>query len=198
MSQHTVDGAPCAVNSFVLLTVKGRYLGSVVYRDVPGFPGYRAGTDGSIWSCRRRGKITGNWKRLNPAPAGKVGFLKVNLCRNGVVVQKRVSHCVLETFVGPRPDGTEACHAPDPAQSNNALANLRWDTHYQNIQDIVQMGNLALGERCGSSVLTNEKVLEIRRLRREEGTPIKELARLFGVGRQAIDNVLARRTWAHV
>jgi hypothetical protein len=26
----------------------------VEYRDVPGFPGYRVGTDGSVWSCWER------------------------------------------------------------------------------------------------------------------------------------------------
>lgn len=45
-----------------------------------------------------------------------------------------VHHLVLTAFVGPRPPGSEACHADGDA-SNNALTNLRWDTHLANEAD---------------------------------------------------------------
>lgn len=41
---------------------------------------------------------------------------------------------VLEAFVGPRPDGLEACHN-NGNPGDDRLANLRWDTHSENILD---------------------------------------------------------------
>jgi len=39
---------------------------------------------------------------------------------------RKVHQLVLEVFIGPRPDGMEACHWDD-VPTNNILFNLRWD-----------------------------------------------------------------------
>lgn len=59
----------------------------------------------------------------------------VTLCKEGKVYGPRAVHLyVLETFVGPRPEGMQACHGDgDPA--NNRLSNLRWDTCSNNNLD---------------------------------------------------------------
>ena len=46
---------------------------------------------------------------------------------------------MLETFVGPRPKGKEACHYNDIG-ADNRLENLRWDTRSANRQDSVRNG----------------------------------------------------------
>lgn len=46
---------------------------------------------------------------------------------------------VLEAFVGPRPEGMFGCHS-DGNPANNALHNLRWGTHSENMQDAVRHG----------------------------------------------------------
>ena len=52
----------------------------------------------------------------------------------------RVHRLVLESFVGPCPDGMECCHWDDnPA--NNHLENLRWDTRSANAFDNIRNGN---------------------------------------------------------
>ncbi len=56
-------------------------LETVEYRDIPGLFGYRAGSDGTIWSCRIRGvkDAVGNvWKKLRPY-ANRNGYLVHNL-----------------------------------------------------------------------------------------------------------------------
>lgn len=46
---------------------------------------------------------------------------------------------VLESFVGPRPDGAACCHN-DGNKQNNHLINLRWDTYSENNLDLVRHG----------------------------------------------------------
>lgn len=50
-----------------------------------------------------------------------------------------VHHLVLEAFIGPRPEGHEACHN-NGDRTDNRLANLRWDTVSENRLDIARMG----------------------------------------------------------
>jgi hypothetical protein len=45
-----------------------------------------------------------------------------------------IHRLVLETFVGPPPDGYECDHI-DRNPKNNRLENLRWVTHYDNMQN---------------------------------------------------------------
>lgn len=54
--------------------------------------------------------------------------------------KKRYGHqLALEAFVGPRPEGYQACHG-DGNPANNALSNLRWDTVSANKYDAVKHG----------------------------------------------------------
>ena len=64
----------------------------------------------------------------------------LNLHRDGICANRYVHHLVLEAFVGPRPEGMEACHWDDDPDNNN-LSNLRWDTHSENSRDKIRNGN---------------------------------------------------------
>lgn len=63
------------------------------------------------------------------------------------------------------------------------------------------LANHARGERQGSAKLTEESVIQIRRLY-AEGAALAALAREFGVTPQTIASVLGigagRKTWRHV
>lgn len=63
----------------------------------------------------------------------------VGLCRGAQGRTIRVHTLVLTAFVGPCPEGMEACHGDDDP-NNNHLSNLRWDTHQQNMCDKVRNG----------------------------------------------------------
>lgn len=86
-------------------------------------------------------RLVGNYsvagRVLKPYPI-RTGHLYVNLCHEGKKKHRYVHQLVLEAFVGPRPDGTEACHFPDREPSNNRLENLRWDTPGENQLDKVR------------------------------------------------------------
>ena len=82
---------------------------------------------------RFRGRI------LRPQPNARSGRLAVTLHRPGHSQQEYVYRLVLLAFVGPAPDGAEACHGNgDP--TDDRLSNLRWDTRRENNLDRVRHG----------------------------------------------------------
>ena len=111
---------------------------------------------------------------------------------------KRVSHLVLETFVGPRPDGTECCHFPDANPENNDVRNLRWATHIENIADRTISGNAPSGVRHGMARLTPEIVREIRKIREETGMTYIKIGELFGINRAHAGDIVNRVVWKDV
>lgn len=175
----------------------------IEYRDIPGFPGYRVGDDGSVWSRRpRNGK--GAWpqahRRLRPVRHRTK--LVVVLTLPPERYTRSVHRLVLEAFVGPRPPGMEACHwNGDP--TDNRLSNLRWDTHLSNVADAIRHGTQPtpppprLGEAHLSAKLDAERVREVRRLG-GSGMSISALARMFAVSRPSIRAIVDRRSWRHV
>lgn len=63
------------------------------------------------------------------------GHAAVNLTMPKSV--RLVHHLVLESFVGPRPDGAEGLHWDDDGE-NNHVNNLRWGTRSENLTDAVR------------------------------------------------------------
>src|SRR5262245_23559473 len=94
----------------------------VRYRLVVQDPGYRVGTDGSVWSRieYRRGDVVryGPWKRLNLV-TGHGGYKEVTMGGRS----RRVHRLVLEAFVGPCPPG-KLCRHLDGDSGNSRLDNL--------------------------------------------------------------------------
>lgn len=172
------------------------------YRDIPGYPGYRVGDDGSVWTCLL--KISrGNGGGTRQVPGEKWRRLKPWLHRSGRLVvhlrgrKKYVHHLVLEAFVGPCPPGMEACHFPDSDATNNRLCNLRWATHSSNEGDKLFHGTHNRGERDGQAKLNEEQV---RGLRSDyaAGMTYSELERKYGISRAQARRIVSRQRWAHL
>ena len=95
----------------------------------------------------------------------KAGYMIVVLSRGNEVRSLTVHSLVLTAFVGPRPEGLEACHS-DGDKRNNALSNLRWDTKHANYLDAVRIGTRLSPERTHCKhghELTAENVYFTRR-----------------------------------
>lgn len=105
----------------------------VEYRDVVGFPNYRVGNDGSVWSCQKYHNSS-NWRKLKPSPI-RFGYLMAGLYRDKKLFKIPVHRLVLEMFISPCPPNMQCCHFPDPSPSNNNLTNLRWGTVFDNARD---------------------------------------------------------------
>lgn len=166
----------------------------VVYKDVPGFPGYRVGDDGSVWSCRTfHNTLSTEWHRLIPEvlPSGR---LRVRLCRNGKPHKRFIHRLILETFIGACPPGHECAH-DNGVKTDNRLVNLAWKTPEQNAADRDRHGTTARGEKNGFSKLTASQVLEIRASRGKITQQM--LGQKFGISRKHVQRIQYREVWAH-
>ena len=127
-------------------------------------------------------------------------LLSVNTCRYANVTINRktvfVHHLVAEVFIGPRPFGLIVCHGPN-GRLDNRLENISYGTHSKNLgEDKRRDGTMARqrGERCGTSKLTEEQVIEIKR-RSLAGESRASLGHEFGVRAENISHIALGRSW---
>ncbi len=176
---------------------------AVVYKDIPGFPGYRVGSDGSVWGRQQAGwrgrqrVLLPEWRELKPHVAKRDGHSTVRLSRHGKKKTFKVATLVLLAFVGPRPDGMEACHFPDKNRRNSSLANLRWGTHADNMADAIVHGTTHKGERSPMTTLAVSDVVEIRQ-RCAAGEAQAAIARSKGISPASVNDIVRRKRWGHV
>ena len=180
-------------------------MSEVQYKEISGFPGYRVGSDGSVWSKWRRfglgpGKgstfILGEqWKKLKPH-VDRDGYHDIKTFRNGKRYRRRVHHLVLEAFVGLRPKGMQTRHK-NGRSDDNRLDNLLWGTSKDNQEDRRQHGTLPMGEQNAWSKLDTAKVKYILQ-QHGLGASNAELGRELQVTGQCIAAVLKGKTWRHV
>lgn len=96
---------------------------------------------------------------------------------------------------GPIPQGMSVLHRCDVRNCVNP-AHLFLGTQAENVADMMRKGRKVppRGERQHMARLTAEKVLAIRAAK---GT-YEEIARMFGVAKPTVGNVIRRETWKHV
>ena len=156
--------------------------------EIASWPGYIITSEGHVY-----GQKGG---RLSPG-MGRSGYHQVVLAR-GVKIRRTVMihHLMLETFVGPRPEGHEARHL-DGNRLNNDISNLCWGSRTENARDRIVHGTQVRGIKHGRAKLTQELVAEARRLNKS-GIGSDRLALRFGVAKPTMWSAISRQTWAHV
>lgn len=138
-------------------------------------------------SAVRRGRIL--------RPCVVQGYLQVALHLKGVREQRKVHQLVLETFVGPRPDGHEARHL-DGVRACCALTNLCWGTKLENADDKRAHGTMCHGEVHGRAKISEEDVIAIRAARGKVRQV--DLAAHYGVHQTNISAIQRGELWKHV
>lgn len=180
-------------------------LDEALWRKIPGFEGwYECHPDGFVRSVERtrlskHSETKGSYYRtfksrlLKHAPSSE--YPSVTLWKDGVAYQRMVSHLVMLTFVGPRPESMEVCHKNGMPRINR-LDNLYYGTPKQNASDKLIHGTHRYGEKMEWSVLTESDVLWIR----EHAGLIhqKDMAAKFCVRQSAISRAINRKTWKHL
>lgn len=142
----------------------------------------------------RAGRSTRIGRVLTPIPHAN-GYQCVTLFDHGRQKTALIHTSIAAAFIGPRPPGLQINHK-DGVKTNNAAENLEYCTSSENIRHSYRLGlsKPRPGELSGNAKLTERDVLVIR----SAGGTHVEIARRFGVCRQTISDIKARRTWKHV
>lgn len=159
---------------------------------IPGFPTYAISKDGKIVNVKRNTPI-----KLS---LGNRGYYQVRLWKKGKGYTKTVHRLVCIVFHGPPTKGKDnVCHNNGNRLDNRA-ENLRWGSGSDNAHDSILHGTkyVAKGEDAGRAILTNEEVLEIRKLYESRTSTQKELAGIFKVSKSSIYYIVNYINWKHI
>lgn len=174
------------------------------YVQVPNFPGNFISKTGE--------KIFKSWKRNSRFPYSWIydpdhleesiiweaqGYRVVSLTHSSGVVKKKVAWIILETFVGPRPEGYVSCHK-NGNSLEDTVENLYWGTQKQNGQDKIRHGrshNIPRGENSKCSKLTSKEAKEIFSLSRIPGANISDLSLRYNISRRNILRIKNQEIW---
>lgn len=151
----------------------------------------------TIWRIVTKGDIIKfYWKELKQIVKKSKNRVFVNLYVNKIKYEKMIHRLILEAFIGPCPEGMEACHN-DGNCRNNELSNLRWDTPESNIQDKIKHG-VCKGERSSFHKLKEWQVREIKEKLKKGGVYQHDIAKEYGVKKACISDIKLRKHWTHI
>lgn len=164
-------------------------------------PSYGVTTDGRVFRLE-------NAHQLRPCVLKRGGYLAVSLWEGGVAKTWPVHQVVCHVFHGQRPTPKHHAAHRDGNKSNNSEGNIRWATKIENERDKVAHGTSNRGERCGTAILRDGDIIEIRKLvaalpRSSGGKRIKKgamatVAKQFGVTNGCISQIISGKHWGHV
>ena len=165
-------------------------------KDIPKFPGYRADTNGNIWSCKSH-RSKGTWIKLK-GRSGHGGYPEYKLTINGKGHMRSGHKLVLETFVGPCPKGQICRHFPDQTPTNNKLENIQWGTRSENEKDKVYTNRDNKGFRNGRCKLTEENVKKIKILIKNGDLTYVEIGKRFNISGTHVSYIRDGKTWSSI
>ena len=137
-------------------------------------------------------------RELKLAPRGR--YLAFCACpSDGSERQRTLSvHVMIAlVFIGPCPSGYQVAHNNGDRLDNRA-ENIRYATPAENQADRIAHGTSNRGERHGAAKLTDQDVLEIRKLYAAGGVILRALSERFGVSVASIGYIVNRQTWKHL
>ncbi len=160
------------------------------------------------YSVSDYGKIK-NYKTgqiLKPSINGR-GYYNIDLCKNNNRKTFLVHRLILETFVGPCPEGMECRHL-DGNPKNNKLENLKWGTPKENYNDRKLHGTdrygfkigykYNIGSKCVTSKLNEKQVRIIKYLLMTKILTPKEITKIFDISKYIISLIKRNKSWKHV
>ncbi len=149
---------------------------------------YLVSSLGRVWSTIKYGG-----KLLNEHVTDD-GYVKVS-CG---VTKFYVHRLVAEAFLPPCPVGKTTVNHKDGRKRNNVVDNLEWASRKEQSEHCSLLGlRNVKGSRNGRALVTEEDVRAIRLLR-ISGSTVYALVARFGVSKQTVWDICARRTWGHV
>jgi len=150
------------------------------WRPLPSAPVYQISNHGRV---RRGGRDLALVEHGN-------GYRQVAICTNGSPRSMLVQRLVLETFDRTPRLGEEAAHR-NGDRADNRIANLRWATKGENMQDAARQGTAGVWMKSRAT-LTADEVGDIRAARRR-GELLGTIAARYGISKQQVSAIATGR-----
>lgn len=155
---------------------------------------YEISKSGVVISLARNGTVGKD--REVKATVGTNGYLKVSLRCNGVRFTRNIHRLLAVTFI-PNPNNLPCVNHIDGDKLNNKLENLEWVSYAKNIKHAYDNGLTVAAKGEARSILKNEDVLEIVKLK-NSGFTLKTIAEKFNISASTVSDIVNGRTWRHI
>lgn len=133
---------------------------------------------------------------LNGSP-DKRGYIMLTLHIDGKSRSTLLHRIVAKTFI-PNPDNKPTVNHKDGNKRNNAVSNLEWATHQENIIHALRTGLRDLrGTRAISNKYSEKQVRDMCELL-QKGYSMKDAAELLNVNINLARRILYFGKWAHI
>jgi hypothetical protein len=168
-------------------------------RDIPGFLGYGASSDGRVWSRWKWGVSveTGNWREVTQRKKTASEYRLVKIGPRGRQVTCQVHRLVAAAFFGPIPPDMVVDHL-DCDKSNNTPGNLEIVTREENERRSQLNGLKPKGESHGNAIYSESTVRAIRTEYAIGETTPRQLSQKYGVRLPSVWAICSGRMWKHV
>jgi hypothetical protein len=162
-----------------------------IWKEVKGFERYyRVSSIGRIMSIRTN--------KILKISLTKEGYNRIELNVNGNAQKFSLHRIVALSFI-PEIDGKQYVNHINNIRNDNRIENLEWCTAKENQQHCIKEGRKPsiAGNKNAMSILTEQQVVEIRRLKLEGKRNI-EIARQFNLDEKHISLIVLRKRWKHI
>ncbi len=159
-----------------------------IWKPIPNYNEYEVSNLGRVKSLKRKTPLI-----LSPSSDGS-GYLGVNLSVNNIQTYRRIHRLVALAFIGPCPNGLEACHN-DGNNKNNRLDNLRYDTHKANMQESKRCnGPTSLTKLLEKKYFGQKRFYRAKLIRQDHqlGMTTKELSQKYGISMSNACHIVKR------
>lgn len=128
---------------------------------------------------------------------GEYKYYRAKLTSPGGGMQAVSVHRAVALAFIPNPSNLPLVLHKDDIGLHNTVGNLYWGTYKDNAADSIRNDAQARGSRIGNSVMTDDKVLDMRQ-RAEAGASALSLSVVFGVAPETARLIVRRKTWTHI
>lgn len=132
------------------------------------------------------------WEWRAGKKKGGYGSITISGTKQGIA--HRVSW---QIHNGPIPKGLCVLHKCDNRSCVNPR-HLFLGTKADNSADMTAKGRRAYGAQTNRTKLTDNDVIEIRRIREKDGLTYQKIADGFGIGISTVRSIICRETWTHL
>ena len=162
------------------------------FKQIKGYDNYLISDRGRVFNFKFK-KFLKPWK-------DRGGYLFVGLCKNGV--HKHYLHRLVALAYIPNPENKPTVNHIDGIKTNNFVENLEWNTQKENVRHSWDNGlskpTCVKGIKNGRAKLSEEQVLEIRKLYKTGDYYQKDLAKIFDITQPLIGYIVNRKIWQHI